>query len=154
MPISYIDNFVSQDKADALHSSFAITRSEGSWRMFLHYAQLRREQQQGYHFQYLTNQDGVVCTCGLVIGGGDELLPLFYPNEDLGLEPMQMLGGHRKLPEYEGTSVALIVNYRYVMEVNDYVWTAYCQVCGKFVRKVRQVEATSFVEGHNSTCQK
>jgi hypothetical protein len=86
--------------------------------------------------------------------GGDELLPLFYPSDDLHLEPMQMVAGHRNLPSCEGETVALIVGFRFDWVINDYLWTAYCQICGKSVVEVANAAAKEFVADHNRTCQR
>jgi len=152
----YRDNKVEESEVIELLQELEdapVERKIGRWGAYRHYAQLYREQIQGYHHHYETFDGMAVCTCGLEIGG-DELLPLFYPNDDLELEPMQLVAGHRNLPSCKGVTVALIVRFRFVPDLNDYLWTAFCQVCGISVAELPHEEATAFVEGHNQSCQR
>ena len=152
----YRNNKVEESEVIALRQELKDAPAErkmGRWGAYRHSAQLFREQNQGYHFHYLSSSKVMVCTCGLALEG-DELLALHYPNEDLNLQPMQMVAGHRNLPSCEGLTVALIVSFRFEESVNDYLWTAYCQVCGKSVVELSNVDAKAFVESHNNTCQK
>ena len=89
-----------------------------------------------------------------MIKESDEFLVLNYPNEDLKLEPLVLVSGHRNLPSCEGETVALIVAFVFEKALNDYLWTAFCQRCGVVLRKVRDTEAKAFVEAHNETCKK
>jgi len=151
----YRDNKVSKSQVLKLRQELEdapVERKIGRWGAYRHHSQLYREQNQGYHFHYLSSTGTVICTCGLEIGG-DELLPLFYPNETLNLEPLQMVAGHRNLPSCEGVTVALIVRFRFAPDLNDYLWTAYCQVCGKSVVELPHGEALEFVDRHNQSCQ-
>ena len=117
-----------------------------------HSSSLQRDQNNGYHWMYLKGEGKCHCTCGLVISG-DELLPLHYPNSDLNLHPLQLIAGHRNLPSCEGESVALIVRYTPIDKVGNWLWTAFCQVCGKHVQHVPLTEAKEFVVGHNQSCE-
>ena len=152
----YRDNKVSQDQVRALRKDLddaPVERKIGRWGAYRHSSTLYRHQNQGYHHHYL-NFDGVpVCTCGLQIVG-DELVALHYPNENLDLQPLQMVEGHRNLPECEGVTVALIVKFRFDWGLNDYLWTAYCQVCGTSVVEVTNAAAKEFVAEHNQSCQR
>jgi len=152
----YRDNKVSESEVFKLRQELEdapVERKIGRWGAYRHHAQLHREQNQGYHFRYLSTGATVICTCGLEIGG-DEFLPLFYPNDNLRLEPMQMVAGHRNLPSCEGETVALIVGFRFDWGIHDYLWTAYCQVCGKSIVELVNAAAKEFVADHNRTCQR
>jgi hypothetical protein len=152
----YRDNKVSESEVVELRQELEdapVERKIGRWGAYRDYAQLYREQNQGYHLHYLSVAGAAICTCGLEISG-DELLPLHYPNEDLSLQPMQMVAGHRNLPSCEGETVALIVRFRFDWELNDYLWTAYCQVCGKSVVELPNAAAKEFVAEHNRSCQR
>ena len=152
----YRDNKVEEVEVKVLRQELEdapVERKIGRWGAYRHSAQLYREQNQGYHHHYSNDAAGPICTCGLQLVG-DDLVPLLYPNEDLKLQPLQMVAGHRNLPSCEGVTVALIVNFRFDWEIGDYLWTAYCQVCGKSVVEIRNDEAKAFVEGHNQSCQR
>ena len=157
MPIEYEDNRVSDREVAKRKRELQAAPSErkvGRWYALRHYSQLQREQNQGYHHGYLRGEGGLHCTCGLVIKESDEFLVLNYPNEDLKLEPLVLVSGHRNLPSCEGETVALIVGFVFEKALNDYLWTAFCQTCGVVLRKARDTEAKAFVEAHNETCKK
>ena len=152
----YRNNKVTPDQVIALRQELEAAptnRKIGRWGAYRHSAQLYRNQNQGYHHHYLNVDDAPVCTCGLQIIG-DDLVALHYPDEDLDLQPLQMVAGHRRLPECKGVSVALIVKFRFEGSINDYLWTAYCQVCGKSLVEVPNPQAKEFVEEHNESCQR
>lgn len=152
----YRDNKVEKSEVDALRQELKYASDErryGRWGAYRHSRQLYREQNQGYHKHYMNFDGAAVCTCGLEVSG-DELLPLYYPNDDLDLEPMALIAGHRNLPSCEGITVALIAKFRFDEGLNAYLWTAYCQVCGKSVVEVSNEDAKSFVEMHNQTCHR
>ena len=157
MPNEYEDNRVTDAEIAKRRRDLGKAPSErkvGRWYALRHYSQLQREQDQGYHHGYLRGEGGLHCTCGLVIQESDEFMVLHYPNEHLKLDPLVMVSGHRNLPSCDGETVALIVDFVFDKSINDYLWTAFCQVCGEVLKKARDTEASSFVEGHNSTCQK
>ena len=152
----YRDNKVEEAEVKVLRQELEdapVERKIGRWGAYRHSAQLRREQNQGYHWHYLSSSGVMVCTCGLEVSK-DEVLELHHPEVNLKLQPLQMVAGHRNLPSCEGVTVALIVNFRFDWEIGDYLWTAYCQVCGKSVVEIRNDEAKAFVEGHNQSCQR
>ena len=157
MPNEYEDNRVTDAEVAKRRRDLSKAPSErkvGRWYALRHYSQLQREQNQGYHHGYLRGERGLHCTCGLVIKESDEFLVLNYPNEDLKLEPLVLVSGHRNLPSCEGETVALIVGFVFEKALNDYLWTAFCQTCGLVLRKARDTEAKAFVEVHNETCKK
>ena len=129
----------------------------GKFHAYRHYGQLRHSQQDGFHHLYLT---GVIegrtkksCTCGLVIYM-DEENETFIPKVGLDLDPVQMVGGHRRLPDCEGRTVALIVGSDLIEKGSKYTWDAYCQGCLEVVKAVSGKEADAFVERHNTSCLK
>ena len=157
MPKEYEDNRVTDAEVAKRRRDLSKAPSErkvGRWYALRHYSQLQREQNQGYHHGYLRGEGSLHCTCGLVIKESDEFLVLNYPNEELKLEPLVLVSGHRNLPSCEGETVALIVAFVFEKALNDYLWTAFCQRCGVVLRKVRDTEAKAFVEAHNETCKK
>ena len=83
-----------------------------------------------------------------------EFFALHHPEKDLDLDPLMLISGHRNLPSCEGETVALIVQFVYAKEIDNYLWDAFCQVCGKVVSGVVLPEAHAFVEGHNHSCKK
>ena len=151
----YRDTKVEDSEVTALQRELEEVPNESKiwkWMAFRHSAQLYWAQNQGYHHHFTNFAGAAVCTCGLEIGG-DELLPLFYPNDDLDLQPLQLVAGHRNLPSCEGVTVALIVKLCFDRGLGENLWTAYCQVCGKSVLDLTIANAVTFVEGHNQSCQ-
>jgi len=150
----YDDNKVTNAEVASLKRRVSSAPREaklGRWYAARHSSSLQRDQNSGYHWQYLKGEGNLHCTCGLVIYG-DELLPLHYPNADLNLHPLPLIAGHRNLPSCEGETVALIVRYTPIDKVGNWVWTAFCQVCGDHVKDVPLADAKEFVSGHNQSC--
>ena len=129
----------------------------GKFHAYRHYGALRHSQEEGYHHLYLTGiVDGrtkKTCTCGLVIYM-DEQYEQFIPSEELKLDPVQMVDGHRRLPDCEGRTIALIVTSNLDESRGKFIQDAYCQGCLEVVKAVSGKEADAFVERHNSTCLK
>ena len=143
-----------QDKAEGMHKY-------GRFKAWLHYANLQSWQGQGHHFHYLSGDNADHCTCGLVLhenGSSDEELAVVISKsvqdklDGLNLEQIQKVRGHVGLPALKGETVALIVDYIYREDLNDYLWTVICQQCGEYVVGVRDTEADSFVKSHNKIC--
>jgi hypothetical protein len=57
-----------------------------------------------------------------------------------------------ELPSLKGETVALIVDYIYREDLNDYLWTVICQQCGEYEVEQLNMDAYSFVETHNKIC--
>jgi hypothetical protein len=124
----------------------------GRFKAWLHYANLKRWQEQGWHFNYLDSGSELksYCTCGLTVGIDDE--PEVNGFEELKLDLVQGTRGHRNLPSLEGGCVAFIYDYK-LMEVDDqYFYTALCQSCGSFTELLPGGEADAFVNRHNQAC--
>ena len=143
-----------QDKAEGVHKY-------GRFKAWLHYANLQSWQRQGHHFRYLSGVNSEFCTCGLVLhenGSSDEELSVVISKavqdklDGLNLEKIQMVRGHVGLPLLKGETVALIVDYIYREDLNDYLWTVICQQCGEYEVEQVNMDAYSFVEIHNKIC--
>jgi len=143
-----------QDKAEGMHKY-------GRFKAWLHYANLHSWQGQGHHFHYLSGDNADHCTCGLVLhenGSSDEEIAVVISKsvqdklDGLNLEQIQMVRGHVGLPSLKGETVALIVDYIYREDLNDYLWTVICQQCGEYEVEQVNMDAYSFVETHNKIC--
>ena len=123
----------------------------GRFKNWLHYANLKRWQDQGWHFNYV-NYNGLKnhCTCGLTVHVDDE--PEVKGFEDLDLDPVQSARGHRNLPSLAGLCVAFIYNFKYMEEKGTYWYTALCQECGSHTELLPGKDADAFVDGHNQRC--
>jgi hypothetical protein len=80
-----------KDKAEAVGMA-----RYGRFKAWLHYANLKSWQEQGWHFNYL-NHSGEAhhCTCGLIVPIGAD--PEINAIAGLNLDEVQMAKGHRKL---------------------------------------------------------
>ena len=151
----YVDVVVSEALLERLER--AKQEAEGMakyWRFkaWLHYANLKRWQDQGWHFNYLDSGNELrhICTCGLSVQIDDE--PDVVGLDLLKLDAVQSTKGHRNLPSFAGACVAFIYDYK-LMEVEDeYFYTALCQVCRSYTELLPGNEADAFVDRHNSIC--
>jgi hypothetical protein len=143
-----------QDKAEGMHKY-------GRFKAWLHYANLQSWQGQGHHFHYLSGDNADHCTCGLVLhenGSSDEELAVVISKsvqdklDGLNLEQIQKVRGHVGLPALKGETVALIVDFIYREDLNDYLWTVICQQCGDYQVQIRDTDADLFVKSHNKIC--
>jgi hypothetical protein len=143
-----------QDKAEGMHKY-------GRFKAWLHYANLHSWQGQGHHFHYLSGDNADHCTCGLVLhenGSSDEELAVVISKsvqdklDGLNLEQIQKVRGHVGLPALKGETVALIVDFIYREDLNDYLWTVICQQCGDYQVQIRDTDADLFVKSHNKIC--
>jgi hypothetical protein len=133
----------------------------GRYKAWLHYANLQSWQRQGHHFHYLSGDNADHCTCGLVLhenGSSDEEIAVVISKsvqdklDGLNLEQIQKVRGHMGLPSLKGETVALIVDYIYREDLNDYLWTVICQQCGEYEVEQLNMDAYVFVETHNKIC--
>lgn len=133
----------------------------GRFKAWLHYANLQNWQRQGHHFRYLSGMNAEFCTCGLALhenGTADQEIAVVISKavEDkldlLNLEEIQKVRGHVGLPSLKGETVALIVDYIYREDLNDYLWTVICQQCGEYEVEQLNMDAYAFVETHNRIC--
>lgn len=128
------------------------------YKAWLHYANLKSWQEQGWHFAYLNYMGKELhCTCGLVVS--TEILPTsdIEPNvlEKLNgfrLDPVQLQTGHRALPSLASSSVAILVNFKWVEEKDCYVWDGICQNCGEYSLGLKGREIMIFENKHNLNC--
>jgi hypothetical protein len=56
------------------------------------------------------------------------------------------------LPSLKDETVALIVDYIYREDLNDYLWTVICQQCGDYEVGQVNMDAYTFVATHNKIC--
>jgi len=143
-----------QEKAEGMHKY-------GRFKAWLHYANLQSWQRQGHHFRYLSGQNTEFCTCGLALhenGTVDQELAVVISKtvqdklDGLNLEQIQKVRGHVGLPKLEGKTVALVMDYIYREDLNDYLWTVICQQCGDYQVEIRDTDADLFVKSHNKIC--
>ena len=162
--ISYIEVAVTEAKLDKLKDEQEKAEGMhkyGRFKAWLHYANLQSWQGQGHHFRYLSGVNSEFCTCGLVLhenGSSDEEIAVVISKnvqnklDGLNLEQIQKVRGHVGLPRLEGETVALIIDYIYREDLNDYLWTVICQQCGDYRVGLKNVDAKVFVVSHNKTC--
>ncbi len=143
-----------QENAEGMHKY-------GRFKAWLHYANLQSWQRQGHHFRYLSGVNSEFCTCGLALhenGTSDQEIAVVISKavedklESLNLEEIQKVRGHVRLPSLKGETVALIVDYIYREDLNDYLWTVICQQCGEYQVEQVNMDAYAFVETHNKIC--
>ena len=144
-----------QDAAEGMQKYY-------KFKAWLHYANLKRWQGQGYHFHYLSSEGAIHCTCGLTIytdareGEGPAVAisdSVAKALERLELSPLQKIRGHRNLPSLRGDSVAITVDYVWVEERDVYLWSVICQGCGAYGVEVLGRDAQVFEDAHNSSCK-
>lgn len=162
--ISYEDVSVTQEqlrKLKAEQHSAPDMQKYGRFKVWLHYSNLKRWQKQGHHFHHLSGENAEHCTCGLVLHengtSNQEIAVVISKNvqvklEGIELEQIQMVRGHVGLPLLKGETVALIINFNYNDELNEYSWTVICQQCGDYQVEIKNMDAKSFVKTHNKIC--
>ena len=135
----------------------------GRFKAWLYYANLKRRQLQGLHENCLVGYsiDGirqVHCICGLILqGDGPQKAELISEEakkrtNSLKLDNIQIVKGHLSLDNFKTVTVALLVDFLWVPEIGDYLWTAYCQECGMQIKRVENSLAKKFVSSHNAAC--
>ena len=133
----------------------------GLFRTSLFYGNLRRWQRQGWHCVYTNGEGSEHCTCGLVLsenGTADQEIAVVISKnvqsklDGIELEDIHLTRGHLGLPSLKGETVAMIVNFVYKEDINEYLWTAICQQCGEYEDEVKNADAKSFVKTHNRIC--
>ena len=163
--ISYENVVVTEAKLDKLkqeqEEAVKGMAKYGRFKAWLHYANLQSWQRQGHHFRYLSGMNTEFCTCGLALhedGTSDQEIAVVISKavedklESLNLEEIQKVRGHVGLPSLKDETVALIVDYIYREDLNDYLWTVICQQCGEYEVEQVNMDAYSFVETHNKIC--
>jgi len=124
----------------------------GRFKAWLHYANLKRWQDQGWHFNYLDSGSELksYCTCGLTVGIDDE--PEVVGLDVLKLDIVQSACGHRNLPSLKGVSVAFIFDFKFMEAKDEYYYKALCQECLCYSELLPGDEADAFVDRHNQAC--
>jgi hypothetical protein len=162
--ISYVEVKVTEAKLDKLKKDQEDAEGMaryGRFKAWLHYANLQSWQGQGHHFRYLSGVNSEFCTCGLVLhenGSSEEERAVVISKDvqnklyGLNLEQIQKVRGHVGLPALKGETVALIVDFIYREDLNDYLWTVICQECGDYQVQIRDTDADLFVKSHNKIC--
>ena len=151
----YLRQLNAEMKAADIRAKYGLFRSR------LFYGNLRRWQRQGWHCIYTNCEGSEHCTCGLVVhenGTADQKIrvvisPSVQENlKGIELEEIHLARGHKGLPSLKGETVALIVNFVYKEDIDDYLWTAICQECSSFEVEVKNSDAKLFVKTHNKSC--
>ena len=142
-------NRLERDKQEAVGMA-----KYGRFKAWLHYANLKRWQNQGLHFRYLNN-DGKEhwCTCGLIVPIGSD--PEVKGLAELDLDQVHLASGHRNLPSLRGQTNAFIYNFLWVEDVSAkhfshgaYHFSAFCQACLEHVKDLPGADADAFVAAH------
>ena len=124
----------------------------GRYKAWLHYANLKRWQEQGLHFRYLNDSGkNYVCTCGLLVPIGSD--PDLNVVADLGLDEVHVAFGHKNLPSLRGQTTVFIYNFLWVEDPGVYHFSAFCQVCLEYVKDVSPADAEAFVSAHKKRCK-
>jgi hypothetical protein len=151
----YLKQLRAEIKAADVRAKYGLFRSS------LFYGNLRRWQRQAWHCKYETGSGTTYCTCGLVLnenGTADQGIAVVISKsvrhklDGIELEQIHFVRGHKSLPSLKGETVALIVGFIYKEEVDDYLWTAFCQQCGDYQIEVKNADAKTFVKTHNRIC--
>jgi len=151
----YTDVFVSEQLLERLErekeEAVGMARY-GRFKNWLHYANLKSWQEQGWHFHYLSSGSELTdyCTCGLAVGvdDGPEVVGL----DVLKLDQVQSARGHRNLPSLKGVCVAFIYDFEFIEKKGVYFYKALCQECRSYTELLPGVEARDFVDIHNQSC--
>ena len=162
--ITYEDVLVTAEYLKQLRAEIKVADVRAKYGLFrssLFYGNLRRWQRQGWHCVYTNGPGTTHCTCGLVLnenGTADQEIAVVISKnvqqklDGIELEQIQLTRGHLGLPMLKGETVALIVNFVYKEDINEYLWTAICQQCGDYQVEVKNADAKSFVKTHNRIC--
>ncbi len=159
--IEYEKIDLSEETLEKLHAEIAKSeplKRYGRFKSWLHYANLKRWRDQGHHFHYLSGPTSIHCTCGLVLksaGDGSFLRDVEEKGSisNIDLDRVQLVRGHRNLPGGSGITIALIYNFVYEQESDQYLWDAFCQECGDSVQGNSNLEVKGFIKEHNRRCK-
>ena len=123
------------------------------WQAFNHYRRLQGRQEERFHLGYLTsgNEDSgeIHCTCGLSVQ--NSLLKTIEVQQ--GLEPIQLISGHVRMPEGDGFTAAFIAGFTWHKAQRIRTWQVFCQRCRLYLEELTFDDATEWVlehEGHLS----
>lgn len=151
----YVDVYVSERLLERLkreqNEAVGMARY-GRFKNWLHYANLKSWQGQGWHYNYLNyNGEELHCTCGLVVP--IEAEPEVGGFEELGLDRVHRARGHRNLPSLRRECIAFIYDYEWIADLGRYFYKALCQVCGSYTELLPPKAADWFVDEHNQSCR-
>jgi len=120
------------------------------WQAFNHYRRLQRHQDERYHYRYMTSgNEETHCTCGLSVQ--NSLLKTIEVQQ--GLEPIQLISGHVRMPEDDGFTAAFITGFTWHEAERIRTWQVFCQRCRLYLEELTFNDATEWVlehEGHLS----
>ena len=123
----------------------------GRYKAWLHYANLKSWQEQGWHFSFVVyNSVENHCTCGLIVPL--DANPEVTGFKKLDLDRAHRASGHRNLPSLEGECVAFIYGYEWKPKEGVYYYTAICQTCESFTELQPSEDSRAFVDDHNQKC--
>jgi len=129
------------------------TKAYAGHRALNHYWSLQRNQSLRYHHSYIPGvTKGVAetyCPCGMIVQ--DSLLKTVDVRH--GLQPIQMLSRHVRMPEGEGYTAAFITGFKWVEARRNHTWKVFCQGCELYLEELTFHDATEWVlehEGHLS----
>jgi hypothetical protein len=155
----YVDISVTEEKLKQLKIAQNNEKSPNAYYKFktwLHYANLKSWQGQGWHFAYLNySGDEMRCTCGLAvpIDSKSDLKPEALNKLGvLDLDQVQISTGHRQLPTFEGQVNAFIYDYTYVGGLALYTYHCLCQLCGEYIEGQSSSDAITWCKFHNQVC--
>lgn len=155
----YVDTSVTKEKLEQLKIAQNNEKTPNAYYKFktwLHYANLKSWQGQGWHFAYLNySGEEMRCTCGLAIPitqKYDLKLTVLRKLIDLQLDLVQLSAGHRQLPSFNGAVNAFIHNYTYIGGKALYVYHCLCQNCGESIENQSSKEAITWCKFHNQVC--
>ena len=121
-------------------------------------------QKTGLHTVYMEEDDGDLCTCGLIVLSEinrfekeTHLIELLdedsLKNHHLtGIEKIHQMKGHQRLPRCKDEAFALIYEAAWDEGSQGFLLSAYCQECLQHLAKVPGKEARAFVRFHNKSC--
>jgi hypothetical protein len=134
----YVDTYVDPAYLASLKKAMDDEHSPkkyGKFKAWLHYANLQRWQNQGWHYAYLNyNGKELHCTCGLAVelnSKSDINIDIQEKWAPLNLDLVQLQTGHRNLPSLKGQTSSFLVNFSWVEKGDFYTWDGICQGCGK-----------------------
>jgi hypothetical protein len=151
---TYADVFVSKELLEKLVREKQLAPKEqkyGRYKNWLHYANLKSWQEQGWHFNFLNYMGREHhCTCGLIVpvDHTPELPELAHVKVD----EVQRSFGHRALPALKGAVTAFIYDYKWMEDLGVYHYQALCQICLKATEILPARLADEFIELHNRSC--
>jgi len=151
----YVDTFVDLAYLEQLRKAMDDENSPkkySKYKAWLHYANLQRWQNQGWHYAYLNyNGKEIHCTCGLAVELNSKSDINIYIQEKwapLNLDLVQLQTGHRNLPSLKGQTSAILVNFNWIERGDFYTWDGVCQDCGQVSKEMKLWNIKNFYLEH------